>query len=173
MLGLRIHFQLDRGFGHRPLASDCFDIYAIMQPLELLCVRSGFFSNEQIKRRLGRFELVAFVFQILNPFQDSSHQSIVVIDLVFGRLGDDVRASRKFTHQNASLISNGFGGNVLVAGGKAIDGMNVHPTLMSERTGTNERLSVSEVHVGDFVDIPRQLSQTRQSAWLQDVVPFL
>ena len=43
--------------------------------------------------------------------------------------------------------------NMFVAVSDSIHGMDVHAAFVSERAGTDERLTVAEIHIGDFVDI--------------------
>ena len=53
-------------------------------------VQSCTFSNEQIERGFGRFELVSFVFQLDDFCQDRFHQLAVVLEVMLLRHSLDV-----------------------------------------------------------------------------------
>src|SRR5262249_50845967 len=48
--------------------------------------------------------------------------------------------------------------------GVAGDGVRVHPSLVGEGAGADERLVGAEVHVGDLVDVARHFRQVPQAA---------
>lgn len=62
---------------------------------------------------------------------------------------------------------------MFVAAGDAIHGMNVHAAFVSERAGADECLSGTEIHVGQFVDVTRKLSQSLDLAWCQHIISQL
>ena len=68
------------------------------------------------------------------------------------------RPDSSLTRIRRSLPTS-LGSDVLVACGDARDGMDVHPAFVGERAGADERLVGAKVHVGRFVDEPRQLGQ--------------
>jgi len=53
---------------------------------------------------------------------------------------------------------------MLVTLSDAIHRVHVHSPLMSKCTHSHKRLTRTEIHVGDFVDVPRQLGQMRDAA---------
>ena len=140
---------------------------------ELRLVRPGNFHHQQVERRLGRLELVAFVLQVLHAVEDFLHQLVVGVEPVFGRLGDDVRPAGELADQDPPLVADRFGIDVLVALRDAVDGVDVHPAFVGEGARPDERLARAEVHVGDLVDVARQLGQMGHAAGHQHVVPFL
>ena len=44
---------------------------------------------------------------------------------------------------------------------------------MSERTGADKRLTRTKIHIGNFVDITRQLGQMNHPTRQEDIVPLL
>ena len=62
------------------------------------------------------------------------------------------------------------GVDVLVAGGVLADAVDVHPPLVGEGAGADERLAGPEVHVGRLVDVARDLGQVGEPAGQEHLV---
>ena len=63
--------------------------------------------------------------------------------------------------------------DVLVAAGVLADAVDVHPPLVGERAGADERLAGPEVHVRRLVDVTRDLRQVRELLGRKDVVALV
>ncbi len=72
-----------------------------------------------------------------------------------------VASAMMFDRPDSSLTSTrrslptDSGVDVLVTVRHTVDGMHVHPPFVGERARPDERLVRAEVHVGDFVHVPR------------------
>ena len=115
----------------------------------------------------------AFILQILNGIQDFRLQVGIFLQPKLGGLGHDVRTARQFAHQNSTSIPHGFGSDVLVAVSDPINRVNMHAALVSKRAGTDERLTIAEVHVGHFIDVPRNFRQVNDAAVHQHFMAHL
>ena len=66
--------------------------------------------------------------------------------------------------QDPALVADRRRVDVLVAGGVLADAVDVHPPLVGEGAGADERLAGPEVHVGRLVDVARDLGQVGELA---------
>ncbi len=162
--------QLDRRLGHRILHRIGLDIHPVMHSFEERPVGPGHLLDQQVKRRFSRLELIAFVFQILNPHQDLRHQLVVLLHLESSGGGDDVGSPREFTDQNAANVADGFRWHVFVTGRHPVDSVHMHAALVSECTLADIRLAGPEIHVRQFVDVPRQLDQVLDTSVVEYLV---
>ena len=64
-----------------------FDVDVVVQQLEVRLERAGRPLHQQVERGLGRFELVAAVFQFDDLLEHALHQLAVVLQVVLGRSG--------------------------------------------------------------------------------------
>ncbi len=164
--------QLDRCFGHCGRIVGRFDVHSEMDAVELRFVCAGDLLDQQVERRFRRFELVALSLEVLHSFKDAFHQFGIVGDFVLRRLGHDVRPAGQFADQNSTFVANEFRFDVLVAFRDAINRMDVHAALVSERAATDVRLVVAKVHVRQLVDIARQFREVGNRSVNQAVVTF-
>ena len=79
-------------FGHW-FAGLVFDVNAIVIQFEGGAVEVGEFHHEEIEGGVGSFELVAFVFEVLNGVEDADHEFAVIADGELAGFGDDVGTS--------------------------------------------------------------------------------
>ena len=97
--------------------------------------------DQQHERRLGGLELVALVLQVLDPVEHPGQQVAVLLQAVLAQLLGDVRLARQLADQHPALVADGGRVDVLVAGGVLADAVDVHPPLVGERAGADERLA--------------------------------
>ena len=142
-----------------------------MHSFEVRPIGPCHFLDQQVKRRFSRLELIAFVFQVLDPHQDLRHQIVVLLHLESSGGGDDIGSPREFTDQNAADVTDGFGRHVFVTGRHPVDSVHMHAALVSECTLADIRLAGSEIHVRQFVDVPRQLGQVLDTPVVEHLVP--
>ncbi len=83
------HTNLDGRLRNRFTLRVRFHVHSIRQALKLGLIQTRRLLHEQVERGLGRFELVALVFEVLHLVKDLGRQGPVVSDGVLGRLGQD------------------------------------------------------------------------------------
>ncbi len=149
------------------------DADAVAEPLEPGGEPARELLDQEDERRLGGLELVALVFEVLDPVEDPGEQGGVLVEAVLAELLGDVRLAGQLADQDPALVADGAGVDVLVAAGVLADAVDVHPPLVGEGAGADEGLAGPEVHVGRLVDEPRHLGQPGEAAGLEEVVPFV
>src|SRR5437879_2777739 len=102
-------------YRHRAVGFEHHD--AIVIESEEGPVTPDLLAHEQLEARLGRFELEAFILQLLNFLQYFAKRGLVVFEIeFFPGLGGDVAHAGELADEDSSGISDGFGGNVLISG---------------------------------------------------------
>jgi hypothetical protein len=90
--------------------------------------------------------------------------SLVVLDVVLGGHGHDVRAAGQLADQHPSLVAHRFRIDVLVAVWRPGDGVTCMPPLWAKALLPTNGWLFREVHVGHLVDVAGEPGQVGHPA---------
>ena len=137
-----------------------------MVQLEELLVAADLLAEQQLEARLGGFELVALVLQVLHLFQ----HALAGRPCRFRCRTSGPPWRRCCSAPDISLmrilraVADALGGDVLVGAGVFLHRVDVHAALVGEGAAADIRLAGHEIQVGGLVDVPADFGEALQRA---------
>ena len=129
-------------------------------------------ADDQVETRLGRLVLEALVLTLLNRVENLLEHRAVG-DLIRSHLARHAADAAQFADQHPSAVAHQFRVEVLVTAGDTLDRVNVHPALVGERSGPDERLTLARLNVGHLGNVAAELGQHRQAGFAQALTAHL